>query len=136
MRPTSERKHTGRLRRSRQSAVVAVIAVAASLGANAAATPMRSSALPCGFVVKGAPWKYKGQNGTAYTVVALAGAPCSTARKWVSRLTRERAAFDLKPVPKGWHCSTTGGVPTGLTKTGQCTTPGGGIVEWLPKLNK
>jgi hypothetical protein len=79
---------------------------------------------------------FKGQKGTAYTVVALAGAPCSTARTWLPRLTHERASFALKPVPTGWHCSTTGGVTTGLTKTGQCTTPAGGIVEWLPKLNK
>jgi hypothetical protein len=68
-------------------------------------------------------------------VVALAGASCSTARKWVPRLTHERASFTLKPVPAGWKCSTTGDY-TGLTKTGHCTTPKGGIVEWLPKLKK
>ena len=115
---------------------MAVLAFAAALAGTASAAPLRSSASPCGFTAKGAPWTFKGQNGTTYTIVALAGASCSTARTWIARLTHERAAFDLKPVPAGWHCSTTGGVTTGLTETGQCTTPAGGIVEWLPKLNK
>ena len=117
-------------------ASLAVIAVAAAFAATAAATPMHTSALPCGFVAQGAPWTFKGQKGTAYTVIALGGASCATAKTWIARLTHERAAFDLKSVPAGWHCSTTGGVTTGLTKTGQCTTRGGGIVEWLPKLKK
>jgi hypothetical protein len=117
-------------------AILAVIAVAATLAAADSAAAMGNSASPCGFVAKGAPWTFKGQKGTAYTVIALGGASCSTARKWVPRLTRERAAFTLKPVTAGWHCSTAGGITTGLTKTGQCTTRGGGIVEWLPKLNK
>jgi hypothetical protein len=120
-------------------ALVGLSALAAVLvfSAAAPAQPQTSEATaPCGFVATGAPWTFKGQKGTTYTVVALAGGSCSTARTWVPRLTRERAAFDLKPVPAGWHCSTTGGVTTGLTKTGQCTTPNGGIVEWLPKLKK
>jgi hypothetical protein len=117
-------------------ATLAIIAVAAGLAAAAPAAATRHSAAPCGFVAKGAHWTFKGQQGTAYTVIALAGASCSTARNWVPRLTHERAAFTLKPVPAGWHCSTIGGVTTGLTKTGQCTTRGGGIVEWLPKLKK
>ena len=128
---------TNSVRLSRTLVGLATLTAVFAFCAVAPAQPQTSKVLrPCGFVVKGARWTYKGQKGTAYTVVALGGASCSTARKWVSRLTRERAAFDLKPVPTGWHCSTTGGVTTGLTKTGQCTTPGGGIVEWLPKLNK
>ena len=133
MRPTSNKRDAGRLR-ARGLAGLAVLAVAASFAATATAVPMRGSAVPCGFVAKGAPWSFKGQKGTAYTVVVEGGAKCSTARAWVPRLTHEHAAFDLKPVPAGWHCSTIGGVTTGLTKTGQCTTVGGGIVEWLPKL--
>ena len=136
MRLTSDRARTPRWRESRGFAILAVIAVTAALAGTASAAPMRGSAAPCGFVAKGAPWTFKGQKGTAYTVVTLAGASCPTARTWVPRLTREHAAFDLKPVPAGWHCSTTGGLTTGLTKTGQCTTPAGGIVEWLPKLKK
>jgi hypothetical protein len=113
------------------------LAVAISaLASPTSAASARSSVAPCGFIAKGAPWTFKGQKGTSYTVVVIGGASCSTARTWVPRLTRERAAFDLKPVPAGWHCSTTGGVTTGLTKTGQCTTRGGGIIEWLPKLKK
>ena len=115
-------------------AVSATIAAAGALATTVSATPLRSAAPPCGFVAQAAPWSYKGQKGTAYTVVAEGGAKCSTARAWVPRLTREHAAFDLTPVPAGWHCSTMGGITTGLTITGQCTTPAGGIVEWLPKL--
>jgi hypothetical protein len=116
----------------------AIVALAAALVGTASAASLRSSAAPspCLFVAKGAPWTFKGQKGTAYTVIVENGASCATARAWVPRLTREHAAFDLKPVPAGWHCSTIGGVTTGLTKSGQCTTHGGGIVEWLPKLKK
>ena len=125
------------VRLSRALVGLATLTAVLAFSAVAPAQPQSSKASrPCGFVVKGAPWKYKGQKGTAYSVVGIGGASCSTARTWVPRLTRERAAFDLKPVPAGWHCSTAGGITTGLTKTGQCTTPGGGIVEWLPKLNK
>jgi hypothetical protein len=134
MRTTSENTHVGR--RSRAIAGLAVLAVAAAFAATATAVPTGGAALPCGFVVKGAPWSFKGQTGTAYSVVAEGGAKCATARAWVPRLTHEHAAFDLKPVPAGWHCSTAGGVTTGLTKSGLCTTAGGGIVEWLPKLKK
>lgn len=136
MRPTSDKAHTPRRRRSRGFAILAVLAFAAALAGTGSAAPMRSSALPCGFVAKGAPWTFKGQKGTAYTVITLAGASCSTARTWVPRLTREHAAFALKPAPAGWSCSTAGGITTGLTMTGQCTTSAGGIVEWLPKLKK
>ena len=136
MRPTCHRPRTPRRERSRGLALSAVIALAAAFAATASAAPMRTSAAPCVFVAKGAPWSFKGQKGTAYTVLVEGGAKCSTARAWVSRLTHEHAAFELKPVPAGWRCSTLGGVTTGLTKTGQCTTSGGGIVEWLPKLKK
>ncbi len=129
-------RRTSSVRLPRTLVGLATLTAVLAFSAVAPAQPQTSKApRPCGFVVKGAPWTYKSQKGTAYTVVVI-GVSCSTARKWVSRLTRERAAFDLKPVPTGWHCSTTGGITTGLTKTGQCTTPGGGIVEWLPKLNK
>ena len=130
---TATRKNPYRQRFNAAIAVLATAtAAAASLAGSALATQTQSA--PCGFVVKAAPWSFKGQKGTAYTVVAEGGARCSTVRTWVPRLTHEHAAFDLAPVPSGWHCSTTGGITTGLTMTGQCTTPMGGIVEWLPKL--
>jgi hypothetical protein len=125
-----------RQRQTRPVLVAAVVGAVLTLTAPASAAQVRHLAPPCGFVANGAPWTFQGQKGTAYTVVALAGASCSTARTWMPRLTRDRASFTLKPVPTGWHCSTTGGVTTGLTKTGQCTTAAGGIVEWLPKLKK
>ena len=82
-------------------AVGATLAVLATVAAgvlattaSATPTPTRTSAPPCGFVAQAAPWSFKGQKGTAYTVVAEGGAKCSTARAWVPRLTREHAAFD------------------------------------------
>lgn len=134
MRPTFDKAHGSCRRLHGGLALLTVIAFTAAFGGTASAAPTRSSASPCGFVARGASWAFKGQKGTAYTVIALAGASCPTARTWVPRLTRERAAFELKPEPAGWHCSTAGGITTGLTMTGQCTTPAGGIVEWLPKL--
>jgi hypothetical protein len=136
VRLTFNRASTPQLRRRLGFALFAAITCAAAIGGTAAAAPVQSSAPPCGFVVKGAPWKFKGQTGTAYTVIALSGASCATAHAWVPRLTREHASFELKPVPTGWRCTTAGGITTGLTMTGQCTTRGGGIVEWLPKLRK
>jgi hypothetical protein len=136
MRPTFDITDPPRRLRRPGFAILAVIAFAAVLDGTASAVPMRSSSPPCGFVATGAPWSFKGQKGTAYTVVALGGAKCPTARTWVPRLTHEHAAFDLTPVPRGWHCSTMGGITTGLTLTGQCTTSAGGIVEWLPKLKQ
>ena len=45
------------------------------------------------------------------------------------------AAFDLKPIPRGWHCSAIGDY-SALAKLGQCTTTKGGIFEWLPQRKK
>jgi hypothetical protein len=90
------------------------------------------AAAPCGGVAKGAPWSYKGQKGTAYTVIGVNGASCVTGLKYMPKWTRDRATFDLKPVPAGWHCSAIGDY-SALAKLGQCTTTKGGIFEWLPK---
>jgi hypothetical protein len=61
--------------------MLAVLATAAGVLATAAsATPAWSSAEPCGFVAQAALWSFKGQKGTAYTIVAEDGAKCSTAR--------------------------------------------------------
>jgi hypothetical protein len=91
-----------------------------------------SAAAPCGGVAKGAAWSYKGQKGTTYSVLGVSGASCAIGLKYMSRWTRDRATFDLKPVPSGWHCSAIGDY-SGLAKLGQCTTTKGGIFEWLPK---
>jgi hypothetical protein len=88
---------------------------------------------PCGGVAKGASWSYKGQKGTAYSVVGVNGASCAIGLKYMPKWTRDRATFDLKPVPAGWHCTAIGDY-TALAKLGQCTTKKGGIFEWLPKL--
>ena len=74
----------------------------------------------------GAPWHYKGQHGTAYTVLGVNGASCATGAKLVPGWTR--GGGDLKRVPAGWHCSA-----TLAGKLGECTTSKGGIFEWSPR---
>ncbi len=124
-------RRTTRLART----LVGLTALAAVLAfsATAPAQPQTSKApAPCGGVAKGAPWTYKGQKGTAYTIVGVNGASCAIGLKYMPKWTRDRATFDLKPVPAGWHCSAIGDY-TALAKSGQCTTTKGGIFEWLPK---
>lgn len=114
------------------AALVAVLVFSAV----APAEPQTSRATaPCGGVAKGAPWSYKGQKGTAYSVVGVNGASCAIGLKYIPKWTRDRATFDLKPVPAGWHCSAIGDY-SALAKIGQCTTTKGGIFEWLPKQKK
>jgi hypothetical protein len=117
---------------------LAGLAVAASALAFSAAAPAQqqtSNGAPCGGTAKGAPWSYKGQKGTTYSVLGVSGASCATGIKYMPKWTRDRATFDLKPVPAGWHCSAIGDY-SGLAKLGQCTTTKGGIFEWLPKRKK
>ena len=115
---------------------LAALAAVLAFSAAAPAQPQTSKApAPCGGVAKGAPWSYKGQKGTAYTVVGVNGASCAIGLKYIPKWTRDRATFDLKPVPAGWHCSAIGDY-SALAKLGQCTTSKGGIFEWLPKQKK
>jgi hypothetical protein len=107
-------------------AVLAFCSVASATSQAPAATP------PCSGMAQGAPWSYKGQKGTVYTVLGVNGVSCTTGLKFMAKWTRDRAAFDLKPAPAGWHCSAIGEYKA-LAKLGQCTTTKGGIFEWLPK---
>ena len=126
------------IRRSRAASLtrlsigLAALATALAFSAVAPAQQAREAAAPCTGVAKGAPWSYKGQKGTAYTVLGVSGASCTTGLKFMSRWTHDRATFDLRPVPAGWHCSAIGDY-SALAKLGQCTTKQGGIFEWLPK---
>ena len=117
---------------SRTLAGLAVLAAALAFSAAAPAQQTSNATAPCGGTAKGAPWSYKGQKGTTYSVVGVNGASCATGIKYMPKWTRDRATFDLKPVPAGWHCSAIGDY-SALAKLGQCTTTKGGIFEWLPK---
>jgi hypothetical protein len=114
---------------------LAVLGTALAFSAAAPAQQQSSKGAACGGTAKGAPWSYKGQKGTAYSVIGVNGASCATGMKYMPKWTRDRATFDLKPVPAGWHCSAIGDY-TALAKLGQCTTTKGGIFEWLPKRNR
>ena len=82
MRPTFDITDPPRRLRRPGLAILAVIAFAAVLDGTASAVPMRSSSPPCGFVTTGAPWSFKGQKGTAYTVVAEGGCACASGRRY------------------------------------------------------
>jgi hypothetical protein len=123
---------------SRALVGLAALATLLAFSASAPAQPQpqtSTATAPCGGVGTGAPWHYKGQKGTAYSVVGVNGASCATGLKYLPRWTRDRATFDLRPTPAGWHCSAIGDY-SGLAKLGQCTTTKGGIFEWLPKQKK
>ncbi len=126
------------IRRTRNAWVAGALAGLAASAAVLAfagvapAEPQASAAAPCGGTAKGAPWSYQGHKGSLYSVVGVNGASCATGLKYMPRWTRDRASFDLKPVPSGWHCSAIGDY-SALAKLGQCTTAKGGIFEWLPK---
>jgi hypothetical protein len=93
--------------------------------AGAAVPAHGASALPCSATAKGAPWSYKGQKGTTYTVLGVNGASCSLGAKWLKRITTSHGSKS----PAGWMCLTTSGV-------GECQVKGGGIFEFSPKLKK
>lgn len=109
------------------SLVVAGLAAGLAIAATASARPQaRLAPSECVGTVNGAPWHYKAQHGTAYTVLGVNGASCATGAKLVPSWTR--GGGNLKRVPAGWHCSA-----TLAGKLGECTTSKGGIFEWGPK---
>ncbi len=123
-------------RRTLDAALVIVVGLVASFAVTTSAfAKQQAASTSCSGVAKGAPWRYEGQKGTSYTVLGVNGASCATGIKFMPKWTRDRASFDLKPVPAGWHCSAIGNY-TALAKLGQCTTSKGGIFEWLPKTKK
>lgn len=104
---------------------IALVALPAASSSAAASSPSRASKAPCIAVAKGAHWKYKGQTGTAYTVLGVSGASCATGVKWLMRLTHEHGYMVTGPA--GWGCIVESVV-------GECTLKNGGILEWTPKL--
>jgi hypothetical protein len=109
------------------SIALAIALVAAPAASSSAAAPSSAAKAPCIAVAKGAHWKYKGQSGTAYTVLGVSGASCTVGVKWLQRLTHQHGYGVEGPV--GWTCIVESVV-------GECTLKNGGILEWTPKLKK
>jgi hypothetical protein len=110
----------------RPASLVVALALLATCTTAGAATPARdASAAPCTATATGAPWSYKGQKGTLYTVLGENGASCSLGAKWLRRITTSHGTKS----PTGWTCLATSGI-------GECQTKGGGIFEFTPKLKK
>ena len=106
------------------AAVLVVLTTVTAAGANAPAHS--ATAVPCTATASGAPWSYKGQKGTAYTVLGESGASCSLGVKWLKRITASHGSSS----PKGWACFA---ISSGI---GECQVKGGGIFEFSPKLTK
>src|SRR5579871_5663792 len=80
--------------------VVALTLVGTAAGAGAATAGRIASSAPCLATARGAAWSYKGQKGTAYTVIGENGASCSLGGKWLKRITASHGSKS----PKGWAC--------------------------------
>jgi hypothetical protein len=115
--------------------VLCLVVVAAGLSF-LAVTPVEATTFAtkktCSATASGAAWKYSGQHGTKYKIVAVNGSAslCSTAAKWMNRLSHNRATFQLKVAPPGWRCSAIGD-HSGLAKMGECQYKRA-IIEWKP----
>lgn len=107
--------------------LVVLSAALLAMGGSASARVVPAAKPPCTAVAKGAHWTYKGQKGTAYTVLGVNGASCTVGVKWLVRLTSHHGY--LVAGPAGWKCIVTSVV-------GECTLKNGGIFEWGPKLKK
>jgi hypothetical protein len=106
---------------------IALVVLPAASSSAASSRSSTASKAPCMAVGTGAHWKYKGQTGTAYTVLGVSGASCATGVKWLQRLTHEHG-YGVKG-PAGWGCIVESVV-------GECTLKNGGILEWTPKLKR
>jgi hypothetical protein len=111
----------------RRMSLLLVVAVSAILVGVPTALAAPSVAKPCLKVGTGAPWSTKGQKGNTYTVVGVNGGSCTVGVAWLKRLTSKKG-FGIKG-PPGYTCNV-------LATVGQCTTKGGAIIEYTPKLKK
>jgi hypothetical protein len=112
------------LRAATVAGLLVLLTTATTAGATVPAH--RAAAVPCTATAPGAPWSYKGQKGTSYTVLGENGASCSLGAKWLKRITATHGSTS----PKGWACLA---ISAGL---GECQVKGGGIFEFSPKLKK
>ncbi len=120
----SRRSVVATLRTATLAGLLALLTTATTAGATAPAH--QAAAAPCIATAPGAPWSYKGQKGTIYTVLGENGASCSLGAKWLKRITASHGSTS----PKGWVCLA---ISAGV---GECQVKGGGIFEFSPKLKK
>jgi hypothetical protein len=90
----------------------------------------------CGHV-SGAPWKFSGQTGTQYNVIALPPTSCGVAMKSVAALTKQNPRSSaLGPQtligPGGYRCAGSG-IP--LAHAGFCGR-GAAHFDWAPRVKK
>jgi hypothetical protein len=90
----------------------------------------------CGHVM-GASWKFQGQTGTEYNVVALPAGSCGVAMKSVPALTRQKPrsgaiGAQTLTAPSGFRCAGSG-IP--LAHAGFCGR-GAAHFTWAPQLKK
>jgi hypothetical protein len=119
------------------------LVVALGVVATATATAAISGGIPpqlgkiCGSV-KGASWRFEGQTGTHYSVVAKTSAMCTAGMKFVGGLTKQkphRGAFGPNTLtgPRGFQCILT----LQPAHAGYCGTTGpNSAFYWAPRLKK
>jgi hypothetical protein len=105
--------------------VLASLATSVANGGTLVSQRAASATGNCKVVGKGSAWSYKGQKGTAYTVVGNRASACALGIKWLVRLTNTTG---VPKTPAGWQCITATAV------AGQCQNKGGAIFEWTAKL--
>jgi hypothetical protein len=105
--------------------VLAFVATSVASGGTLVNRRTASAAANCKAVGKGSAWSYKGQKGTAYTVVGNRASACAVGIRWLRRLTN---IHGVTQTPAGWQCIAATSV------AGQCENKGGAIFEWTAKL--
>jgi hypothetical protein len=91
----------------------------------------------CGSV-NGASWRFNGQTGTHYNVIAKTAAMCTAGMKSVSALTKQKphaGAFGPNTLtgPRGFHCILT----LAPAHSGYCGSTGpNSVFYWAPQLKK
>lgn len=113
-----------------------------ALGAGATASAARSAGFPPSFgkpcgQVNGETWKYKGQTGARYNVLARSPSSCGLALRSVSALTRQtpRAGADGPNTlrgPAGFHCVGEGITLDKTQHFGVCRGSHGATFLWSP----
>lgn len=104
--------------------LIAALATFAAYDAHAATSVQHSATGHCKVVGKGTLWHYKGQKGTAYTIVGDRPTACAVGLKWLLRLTNTSG---VTKTPPGWQCI------AAVSVAGQCEKKSGGVFEWTAK---
>jgi hypothetical protein len=126
------RTHINKKLLSLLSLVVALAVVGAASAASSVLPPKLGKI--CGSV-KGASWRFGGQTGTDYSVIAKTPAMCTAGMKFTAGLTKQRphaGVFGANTLtgPRGFQCLLT--LPP--AHAGYCGSTGNSVFYWAPRV--